>query len=354
MGILAGTAGTSSAAAGGGHEVARALENAIRGDGVPGGQVVITQDDRSGRISAGVGDLRTGRPFPDRASVRIGSNTKAFAATVVLQLVAEQRVDLDAPVERYLPGVVRGNGNDGARVTVRQLLQHTSGLPDYLRLRDPLTNRWNHTTPVELVRSAMSLPPDFPPGAGWRYSNTNYALAGMIIERVTHRSAGDEINRRIIEPLRLAGTYYPAEYEVGIRGAHPRGYHTVDGKRVDYTHLDPSWAGAAGAMVSTGEDLNRFYTALLRGRLLPEAQLAEMKRTVPADVYPGAGYGLGLVRIPTSCGKEFWGHGGSIPGFRTRGGVTADGRAVTVTTNEVADSDTRVMAVVDTAVCGNH
>lgn len=284
--------------------------------------------------------------------MRIGSNTKTFVATVVLQLVAEGKVKLDEPIDRYLPGVLRGNGNDGTRITVRQLLQHTSGLPDYLEKMGPDGAR--HYEADELVRAAMTLKSHFEPGAKWEYSNANYILAGMLIEKVIGRSPAAEITRRIIKPLGLTDTYYPAPYETGIRGAHPRRYDQDDGKWVDVTDQDSSWGGAAGAMVSIGQDVNRFFTALLGGRLLPLAQLAEMKRTVHADVFPGAEYGLGLIRIPVSCGKEMWGHGCSIPGFRTRGGVITDWLSVNVTVNQVtATGSADVMKVVDTAVCSH-
>lgn len=348
--VLAGTV-PAMAAVSVRHEVGQALDQLV-GTGVPGAQAVVTERGRSWEAVSGVGDRRSGKAFPHRSHVRIGSNTKTFVATVILQLVAEGKVKLDDPIDRYLPGVVRGNGNDGTRITVRQLLQHTSGLPDYLVKLD--TDGTQHFEPAELVRTALTMRSHFEPGTKWEYSNTNYILAGMLIEKVTGRSTATEITNRIIKPLGLTDTYYPAPYETGIRGPHPRGYDQADGKWVDVTDQDPSWGGAAGAMVSTGQDVNRFFTALLGGRLLPPAQLAEMKRTVPADVFPGAEYGLGLIRIPVSCGKELWGHGGSIPGFRTRGGVAADGRSVNVTVNQVtATGSADVMKVVDTAVCSN-
>ncbi|MFB9909010.1 serine hydrolase domain-containing protein [Allokutzneria oryzae] len=351
---LPGTAVAELSAASGRQELARALDHLVRVGGVPGAQAVVSERGRSREVASGAGDLRTGRPFPHQAHVRIGSNTKTFVATVVLQLVAEGRVRLDTAVEQYLPGVVRGNGNDGTRITVRHLLQHTSGLPDYLELVNPLRDRWRHFEAAELVKTALTLRSHFEPGAKWEYSNTNYVLTGMLIEKMTGRSAAEEITRRIITPLGLAATYYPLPHETGVRGPHPRGYQEIDGRRVDFTEQDPSWGGAAGAMVSTGADVNRFFASLLAGRLLPPALLEEMKRTVPADVFPGAAYGLGLIRIPVSCGKEFWGHGGSIPGFRTRGGATADGRAVNVTVNQVLPTEqanAAVMRAVDTAVC---
>lgn len=345
-----------------------ALDRVVR-SGIPGVQVVI-DDPRGHRVyTAGVGDLGTGAPFQDDALVRIGSNTKTFVATVVLQLVAEGKVELDAPIERYLPGVVAGNGNDGNRVTVRQLMQHTSGLPDYLgrgngtsvdsngpAQLDPDEDaiRTQHFEAAELVRNALTMPPDFEPGAKSVYTNTNYLLLGMLIDRVTGRTFAAAINDRIIAPLGLKSTYFPATGERTLRDPHPRGYHVRDGKQIDFTELDPSWGGAAGAMVATNADLNTFILALLSGKLLPPAQLAQMRQTVPFDRMPGAGYGLGLIHQSTSCGEQVWGHGGSIPGFGTRNSATADGRAVAVAVNQLPTSEESselIEAVLDTALC---
>ncbi|MFI9505826.1 serine hydrolase domain-containing protein [Nocardia sp. NPDC052566] len=339
--------------------IAKALDDVVRA-GFPGAQVVISGPGGQRTMTAGVGDLRTGAPIAQDAQVRIGSNTKTFVATVLLQLVAEGKVQLDAPVERYLPGVVHGNGNDGNRVTVRQLLQHTSGLPEYLASGDPSVApdpnspqlqvdseavRWRHYDDAGLVRIAMSLPPRFEPGARQVYTNTNYILLGMLIERVTGQPVATEITRRVIEPLGLRATYFPAAEDTGIRDPHPVGYQETDGQRVDFTAQNTTWAGAAGAMISTGAELNKFFTALLRGELLPADQLAEMKKTVPFDRMPGGGYGLGLVRYPTAC-KEMWGHGGSIPGFETRDAVAADGTAVTLTVNQLPASQQSADVVV--------
>ncbi|MEU7218877.1 serine hydrolase domain-containing protein [Nocardia iowensis] len=336
-------------------EVTRALDRLIE-IGLPGAQAVVTDRGRNWTAAAGVGDLEHRTPFPEAARVRIGSNTKTFTATVMLQLVAEGKVELDAPVERYLPGVVRGDGIDAERITIRNLLQHTSGLPDYADLIPEFTaNPLTHYGADELVRRALTLPAQFQPGAKWNYCNTNYLVAGAVIERITGSSVEAEITRRIIEPLGLRDTYYPADGDAVLRDPHPSGYAIIDGKRVDITKLDPSAGGAAGAMVGTGADLNRFFTALLAGQLLPPAQLAEMKRTVPMEVPgPPLSYGLGLMQRPLSCGKEFWGHGGDIDGFETRGGVTGDGRAVTVSVNQIpeaAEATADVMKVVDAALC---
>ncbi|RGC66929.1 D-alanyl-D-alanine carboxypeptidase precursor [Micromonospora sp. MW-13] len=292
--------------------------------------------------SSGRADLRTGRPMRADERIRIGSSTKTFTATVVLQLVAEGRLALDAPVERYLPGVVRGNGYDGRRITVRDLLRHTSGLPDHVDALawDRMDGwRYRHHSPDELITLATTLPA---PGPGWHYSTTNYVLAGLVVERVTGRDIGTEITRRVLVPLGLRDTYWPGD-AVRIRGPHPRGYAPagpadVLGRR-DVTRFNMSFGGAGGALVSTLADQNRFFAALLGGRLLDPARLAELTRTVPAEegrLWPGARYGLGIISTPlTECGGTlYWGHGGTTPGFRTLGGVTTDGRRAQLVVND--------------------
>ncbi|MGV9263846.1 serine hydrolase domain-containing protein [Kitasatospora sp. NPDC003701] len=359
VGVLtAGLLATPAASAAPGPDsVQRGLTALLQSDGAPG--ALASVKDRHGRsrtYTAGVGDLATGSRVPDDGQVRIGSNTKAFTATVVLQLVAERRIDLDATVDDYLPGLVRGEGIDGRRIFVRQLLQHTSGLPNYSNYLDDDVRYYD---PQELVGIALRHRAEFEPGKGWAYSNTNYVLAGLIVQKVTSRPLATEIDRRIIKPLGLRHTYFPAPRDATVREPHPHGYYRdAAGSLVDITELDPSWGWAAGQLISTGSDLNRFYSALLTpGRLLPAAQLAQMRTTVPAEKTfgPGAGYGLGLVSMPLPCGPGvYWGHGGSFPGFETRGGATDDGRAANVAvTVQLSDeaSRARVDDVVRTALC---
>jgi D-alanyl-D-alanine carboxypeptidase len=302
------------------------------------------------RVRSGYGDVEAGTPVPWNAKFRIASFTKTFVATTALQLVGEGRLSLDDKVDRWLPGVVRGNGNDGRRITVRQLLQHTSGLPDYLGgLPDLFTEdgfqrlRYETVTPQRAVALAVAQPSEFPPGSKWSYSNTNYLLAGLIIERVTGHSWQHEVQQRIIKPLRLTHTYTPGTQRT-IPDPHAVGYERFPdqsgeyGEPIDATELNPSFGGAAGEMISTTDDGNRFLRALLGGRLLRPAQLAEMKRTVPTDDnfrqnWPGARYGLGLMWAPNDCGGA-WFHGGDIMGFMTRNGVTGNGaRSVMVSIN---------------------
>jgi D-alanyl-D-alanine carboxypeptidase len=350
--------------------------DAIRDAGVIG--VLAEARTPRGRVVArsGVGDLRTGRPVPYGAYFRMGSNGKTFVATVVLQLVAEGRLSLDDTVERWLPGVVTGNGNDGSKITVRRLLQHTSGLANYTDFLPGLepspeayrAHRFDRYRPEQLVAIAMEHPPGWVPGPGdtrWSYSNTNYILAGMIIERVTGNDWPSEVRDRILRPLGLRHTFEPGQ-SAFLPRPHARGYeqYTADGPPVDTTVLNHSWGGAAGSLVTTTADLTRFWQALLGGRLLRPAQLAQMRTTVDAPafhpVWPGARYGLGIIEIPVTCGRSktsYWGHGGDTLGYSTRNGFSSDGRRGVVlslsshTGDQLAVEAAAVRAVQHT-VCG--
>ncbi|MCX5214549.1 beta-lactamase family protein [Kitasatospora sp. NBC_00240] len=338
------------------------LDELVGSAGVPG--ALAAERDRYGHTrtyTAGVGDLATGSKMPDDGQVRIGSNTKAFTAVVVLQLVGEHRLALDDTIGEHLHSLAFSDGTDAGAVTVGQLLQQTSGLPNYSKYLGDDVRTYQ---PLELVDLALQHKEDFRPGK-WGYSNTNYVLAGLIVEEVTGRSIAAEIDQRVIKRLGLRHTYFPAPGDATIRGPHPHGYIqespaaplTPGAPLTDVTGTDPSWAWAAGQLVSTNSDLNTFYTALLKGGLLKKAQLDAMRTTVPTTggTFPaGTRYGLGLVSTPLSCGGVHWGHGGSFPGYETRGGVTEDGRAVdiavTVQPNDGAAMQ-KVEAAVDAALC---
>ncbi|MFE6846624.1 serine hydrolase domain-containing protein [Streptomyces sp. NPDC057686] len=336
--------------------VQQGLNALVRADGLPA--ALASVQDREGRTrtyTAGVGDLATGSKVPDDGQVRIGSNTKVFTAVVVLQLVGEGKIGLDAKVDSYLPGLVRGEGFDGRRITVRQLLQHTSGLPDYEALIEDDIRQHRYRDPRDLLDIAFQRKADFDAGTSWGYSNTNYLLAGLIIQKVTGRPLAEEMDKRVIQRIGLRHTYFPAPGDMTIREAHPHGYHkdSAEAPLRDVTEIDPSVGWAAGQLISTNSDLNRFLTALLAGRLLPAAQLAQMRTTVPIGD-TGAGYGLGLMSRPLSCGGVYWGHGGDINGYETRGGVTDDGRAASVAVTVIPpDPETteHVGSLVDAALC---
>ncbi|CAM5581888.1 Serine hydrolase OS=Kitasatospora aureofaciens OX=1894 GN=HS99_0005985 PE=4 SV=1 [Kitasatospora aureofaciens] len=353
VGALAPTA----AFAGGRPDSVQASLNAlVEDDGLPAALATVKgRDGHTRSYTAGVGDLATGAKVPVDGQIRIGSNTKTFTAVVVLQLVAEGKIGLDASVDTYLPGLLRGDGIDGRNITVRQLLQHTSGLPEYVDTSSILASPKRYYEPRELLDAALSQKAHFAPTARWEYSNTNYLVAGLIIQKVTGRPLGEEVNQRIVDRIGLRHTYFPTPGDMSIHEAHPEGYNRdADGSLRDYTELDPSWGWAAGGVVSTNSDLIRFYTALLGGRLLPAAQLAEMRTTVPAELLgPGVRYGLGLVSRPLPCGGLYWGHGGAIPGYETAGGATDDGRAtsIAVTMLPSGTAGQHLEAAVGSALC---
>ncbi|MEU6593412.1 serine hydrolase domain-containing protein [Streptomyces sp. NPDC046881] len=321
-----------------GHTATReALEAAVTA-GAPGATATARDGHGTWSATAGVGDTRTGRPRSAADHYRVASITKTFVATVLLQLEAEGRLSLDDSVERWLPGVVRGHGHDGREVTLRQLLNHTSGIHDYLDdpefRRDYFTaagfaeHRYDTLTPRHLVGLALRHEPDFAPGTSWGYSNTNYVLAGMVIEKVTGRPYGTEITRRIIAPLHLGATSVPGT-RVTLPRPRSRAYSTFKvpgGPVYDVTELNPSLASASGEMISDSADLSRFYGALLRGELLPPRQLKEMKTTVDTKVAPNIRYGLGLMDTRLACGVHVWGHTGGIHGSLSEAETTADGR----------------------------
>ncbi|MGW2491438.1 serine hydrolase domain-containing protein [Streptomyces sp. NPDC001606] len=337
--------------------------------GVSGVQArVVAPDGRQSVATSGTADVNTGRPVPSDGYFRMASTSKTLVATVVLQLEAEGRLSLNDTVDHWLPGVVRGHGNEGSRVTIRRLLQHTSGihdaLPGYTTPKEYYQQRHRVHEPEQLIELAMAHAPDFPPGQGWAYSNTNYVLLGMIIQKVTGRPAHQEIDLRILRPLGLDQTRWMGT-SPSLPRPHAQAYQFFGpGSRVDVTDQIPvddenlSW-------VTTTRDENRFFRALLGGRLLPARQLAKMKQTVPVSaevqrLWPGGRYGLGLVERPLGCGGTYWGHEGGDGGYITLNGVTDDGSRSAVVSMSEARGDTAqhivaqenaASALIDHALC---
>ncbi|MFE3634635.1 serine hydrolase domain-containing protein [Streptomyces sp. NPDC059168] len=323
----------------GGHPATRRAIEAAVAAGVPGATVTVRDTRGTWSATAGVGDVVTGAPRSAADRYRVGSITKTFVATVLLQLEAEGRLTLDDTVDTWLPGLLRGHGHDGRGITVRQLLNHTSGVHDYTSdadfvrthfLRDGFfRHRHDTLSPRDLVETAMRHEPYFAPGTSWRYSNTNYVVAGMVIGKVTGHAYATEIERRVIRPLRLTATSLPGT-RVTVPRPSGRAYSklapSAAGPTYDVTELNPSIASAAGEMISDSADLDRFFSALLGGKLLPPRQLAEMRTTVRIDGSPGARYGLGLMDTRLSCGVHVWGHDGGIHGSASSAVTTADGR----------------------------
>ncbi|MCR3745825.1 D-alanyl-D-alanine carboxypeptidase [Actinomadura glauciflava] len=283
--------------------------------------------------AAGLSDVRTGRPADPAGYFRIGSVTKTFAATVLLQLVDERRLRLDDPVAEHLPGVVP----DGERITVRQILQHTSLLRDYMSDPGWSTNRWRGAQrfraykPDRLLAQAFRTPAQNPPDVTWKYSNTNYVVVGKLIERLTGRPYGDEVERRVLRPLRLTQTIVPGD-RPGLPRPHAHGYALLpDGRTVDATRMNPSLDWAAGEMISTTRDLGRFLDGLLGGRLLSPATLAAMRAVHPTGA--GFAYGLGLQEYALPCGKRMIGHSGQLIGYTTYALRSDDGRQMNLSVN---------------------
>ena len=294
--------------------------------GTPGVVGLVRAGERTWQGASGLGDLGADRPARAGDRFRIGSVTKSFVAALVLQLVGEGRLGLDDNLERWLPGLVPG----GNKLTVRQLLNHTSGLYNYT---DDLPQPPRRLRPRELVAITTGHKPLFAPGREFSYSNTNYILAGLVVERVTGQPLADQLHQRILQPLRLDDTELPTTQRA-LGGPHARGYSPPDedwrvsdgpARLVDVTEMDTSWAWAAGAMVSTTADLARFYQALLGGQLLTPELLTQMRTTVDASqAGHGTRYGLGLEVLRPGCGVELWGHGGSLEGYGTTAFSTPD------------------------------
>lgn len=308
------------------------------------GMTVRVRDPRGEWIGrAGVAELGGSVPPPADGHVRIGSNTKTFTATLVLQLVADGRIELDAPVDGYLPefGIDR-------RITVRMLLQHTSGIfnftgeyyddgtivpgiPATPAGKEWVDKRFTTYLPEELVRLAVGRPGRFEPGTGWSYSNSNYVVLRLLIEKVTGRPVAQELRRRIVGPLGLSGTDEPTtQTELPVPHAHAYYRYEQDGVEqvVDVTEHNPSWISSGGDMISTPRDLETFICALVTGKLLPPELLAEMCAPRPTPI-PGMGYGLGVFVQDTGAGTVIT-HNGGMAGNAALMYATPDG-ATTLT-----------------------
>ncbi|MFE0699734.1 serine hydrolase domain-containing protein [Streptomyces sp. NPDC058872] len=271
--------------------------------------------------TAGVRDVRTGAPALTDARFRAGSVTKVVTASLVVQLAAEGRIDLDGTVQSYLPGLL---SDDFAPVTVRQLLTFTSGLQPGISfgntVEESLRYRYLTLTPETVVASAVAKGPAHAPGAEQHYSNIHYTVLGMLVEKVTGDSYAHQAEARIFKPLGMRRTSFPEGADPRIRGPHNRGYEEVDGRLVDVTEWNMSDRWAAGDLISTTADLERLLVALFGGRLVPGRYLDQMF-TVP-DL-PGATMGMGLTRYEVN-GKEIWGKTGARPGYHTVVAATRD------------------------------
>ncbi|MFB7763321.1 serine hydrolase domain-containing protein [Streptomyces xiamenensis] len=341
------------------HPATRAALEAFQAKAGPGAAVHAGDGDDIWTLSAGTGTFGADRPIQQDEHFRAGSQTKTFVAVVILQLADAGDVDLDAPIEDYLPGLVTGNGYDGTHITVRHLLQHTSGAAAFTPhslINAPAPNADGTYDPAALVRMGLQLPPVAAPGEDFTYSNTNYLILGMLIERVTGTPVHTAVMDRIVEPLGLTRTAFPAPGDRVLPTPAVSGYHGIrfGGLYVWVPALsyDPSLFSGAGAMTSTLEDLTAFNRALFAGDVLSPAGLEEM-RTVRVVNDSGSGYGLGVMRLELSCGAA-WGHTGGVPGYHTATLVTEDGRHASVVTNalfQVNVPEAELRTLLDSALC---
>ncbi|MFF8863891.1 serine hydrolase domain-containing protein [Streptomyces sp. NPDC015139] len=335
--------------------LAAVLRTAVN-QGAPGALARIDDQGRTYRSTQGVADRVTGRAIAADDRFRVGSVTKTFSAVVLLQLVDEKKLTLDAPVNRYLPGLLPDD-----RITVRQVLGHRSGLYDYTNdmFAESVSGfeavRKKVYTYRQLVALSLKKPRTNAPGAAYAYSNTNFVVAGLLIEKLTGHSVRTEYEKRVFEPLGLRDTFY-VHPDTTIPGRYARGYLTPDtagGQLVDATAQTVSWAQSAGAIISSARDLNTFYSALLGGRLMSSARLAEMERFTPVN--STTAYGLGLRRRDLSCGVSVYGHTGAVQGYYTYAFATKDGSrsitAVADTSNNGKVLDT-LAGTLNAAFCG--
>ena len=358
-----------------------ALAQHVVDAGAPG--VIVRVDDGHGpaiEIARQAAWSRADHTLAASDRFRMGSNTKTMTATVILQLVAEHRLRLTDPVEKWLPGLVP----DGDAITVRMLLNHTSGLFNYTFDADVLkaftgqdTRIW---TPRELLAAGVRHDPMFAPGSSYAYSNTNYVALGLVAEKVTGRTMGDLIQQRIARPLHLKNTYLVTGTDTAKSPALAHGYEpdadhigpllppgvpagtafagpARPAGYVDTTWINPSTEWAAGGMVSTAQDWARFDSALMSGKLLPAAQLKAMRVTVAEEAeFPNRRYGLGLEQVVTPCGTV-WGHSGQVPGYSSEAYTDAAGRrTVSVLTASIfglagPEAGPANQALVNAAVC---
>ncbi|MER7858491.1 serine hydrolase domain-containing protein [Amycolatopsis japonica] len=337
--LLAGVTAPAASAGQDRPELERAAQEFVDA-GFAGMQLRVRDERGEWSGSAGVRELGGTAKPPTNGHFRLGSTTKNFTATLVLQFVAEGRIGLDTPVAGLLPQL----GLD-PRITVRMLLQHTSGLFNHTGQYNPdgtvtpgipwagqewVDKRFHTYQPEELVRLAVSKPAVFAPGAGWSYSNTNYVVARLLVEKLSGRPFADELDRRILRPLKLRDTLSPGAW-AGMPKPYAHAYYRYENagqwKTIDVTHQNPTWISSAGDMISTTKDLQTYYSALQSGKLLPAWLLAEMRVTHPGSESLYGFYGLGQFSqdLGPGCVGVVLNHNGGLNGYGSLMYSTPDG-----------------------------
>ncbi|WP_327721484.1 beta-lactamase family protein [Streptomyces sp. NBC_00490] len=289
----------------------KAIEKVRRQAGIPGVVAGLWMPGKGSYVRAtGVADTATRKPMTSDVFVRIGSETKTFTVTALLELVDDGLVGLDDPISQYIHGVPKGH-----RITLRHLAEMRSGLFPYTEdadfVHDLLSNPKRSFTPREVLAYGFKHKNTFAPGKQFEYSNTNLILLGLVVEKMSGHRLDDFIEKRVLRPARLSHTLFPRGFE--FPRPHPHGYtnQTLTGEVADSTNWNPSWAWAAGAMISDLHDLRRWAKIVATGTLLrPQTQEQRLKM-LPTG-HPGTSYGLGIFN------SDGWiGHNGSIPGYQT-------------------------------------
>ncbi|MFD9333629.1 serine hydrolase domain-containing protein [Streptomyces sp. NPDC060028] len=296
--------------------VARQLDEAVRKvmaeAQVPGVLVSLSAPGKGEYVRAfGTADKATGRPMATDLNMRIGSETKTFTVTALLELVDQGKVGLDDPIGKYVDGVPNGD-----RITLRELAGMRSGLFNYSAdegfFKALTADPRRPFTPQELLAFSFKHPVQFEPGAKFEYCNTNLILLGLVVEKASGEKLADYINHNVVEPAGLRHTLFPTGAE--FPSPHAQGYtqQTASGKTEDAADWDPSWGWAAGAMISDLRDMRKWAEVLATGTLLTPATQAQRLKVTPAGDLPDTGYGLGIFNV------EGWiGHNGSLPGYQS-------------------------------------
>jgi D-alanyl-D-alanine carboxypeptidase len=289
-----------------------AVNQAMTAASVPGAIIGIWGPDGTYVRAFGVADKSTRDPMRTDFYSRIGSVTKTFTVTAVLQLADQGKLGLDDPIAEFVDGVPLGD-----RITLRQLARMQSGLFSYSASPEfqkaMFADQRRPFTPHELLDYAFAHPNNFPPGEGFEYCNTNTILLGLVVQKVSGAPLHSYIHDHILAPLGMSHTSFPTTN--AFPDPHAQGYtvQTADAKEADATDWDPSWGWAAGAMISTLDDMRIWAAALATGKLLtPQMQTQRLQTVGSPGMPPQDGYGLGIFNL-----GGWIGHNGSLPGYQT-------------------------------------
>ncbi|MER6616184.1 serine hydrolase domain-containing protein [Streptomyces xantholiticus] len=288
-----------------------AIRQVMREADVPGVMVSLSAPGKGSYVRAfGVADKATGAPMDPDLYMRIGSETKTFTVTALLELVDQGKVALDDPIAKYIDQVPNGD-----KITLRNLAGMRSGLFNYSMdegfVKALESDPTKPFTPQQLLDYAFKHPVQFQPGEKFEYANTNLILLGLVVEKAGGMPLNEFIDQKVVKPAGLRHTVFPTGAQFPSPHAHGYTNQTASGKVEDSTNWDPSWGWAAGAMISDLRDLRSWARTLATGTLLSPETQAQRLKTESTGV-PGAGYGLGIFDV-----QGWIGHNGSLPGYES-------------------------------------